>query len=65
MSDEPVLADLGAVGETALDHIPSERSLAEAEQQNDGERKHQRARQLSPQQKPDKGHAIGDADQPP
>ena len=65
MGDEPVLADLRAIGETTLDHIPSERTLAEAKQQNAGERAHQRTRQLSPQQKPDKGHAIGDADQTP
>ena len=36
MGDEPVLADLDPVGEPALDHVPAEHTLREAEQQNAG-----------------------------
>ena len=65
MGDEPVLADLDAVGETALDHVPTERALAEAEQQNAGERRSPARRgSCRRSEKPDKGHGIGDPDQP-
>ena len=46
MGDEPVLADLDPAGETAFDHVPAERTLKEAEQQNAGERHPEAARQL-------------------
>src|SRR5208282_5548646 len=65
MGDEPVLADLRPIGETALDHVPAEPALGEAQQQNAAERRYQPSRQPSAHQKPDKGQGISDADQPP
>jgi hypothetical protein len=65
MGDEPVLADLDPLGETALDHVPADPALCEAEQQNAAERRYQPPRQPSAHQKPDERHREGDADQPP
>ena len=57
VGDEPVLADLGPVGKPALDHVPAERALHEAEQQDPGERQRQPPRQPPPRQKPENGTA--------
>src|SRR5262245_40801603 len=65
MGNEPVLADLDPVSEPALDHVPTEPALGEAQQQNTTERRHQPSRQPSAHQKPDKGPSKGDADQSP
>jgi len=65
MGDETVLADLDPVGEAAGHHVPAERTLRGAEQQNAGERRHQWARQPPAHHEINKGQGIGKADQPP
>ena len=64
MRDEAVLADLDPIGQPALDHVPAEGSLGEAEQQNAAERRNHPPRQPPAHQKPDKGRGKDDADQP-
>ena len=64
MGDEAVLADLDPVGKPALDHVPAERALQKAEQQDAGERRREPPRQLPPHQEPDERHGKGDPDQP-
>ena len=65
MRDEAVLADRDAVGEAALDHVPAERALREAEQKNPGKRQYQPARHLPPDQETDQRQRIDETDQPP
>ena len=64
MGDQPVLADLDPVGETALDHIPAERPLQEAEHQDARERQNQAPRQPAPHNEPDQRYGENHPDQP-
>ena len=65
MGDQPILADLDPVGEAALDHVPAEQTLTEAEQQDAGERRNEPPRQSPAHQEPDKRHGKGDPNEPP
>ena len=64
MGDETVLADLDPIGEAALDHVPAEQTLCEAERQNTAQRRAEPPRQLTTQPKPHERRGKGDPDQP-
>src|SRR5260221_13642409 len=63
MGDEPVLADLDAVDETALDHDPAEHALEPAEHENADQPRHQTGRDATAEQAPQEGRGKGDYDQ--
>ena len=64
MGHQPVLADLDPLGEAALDHVPAERALCAAEQQDRAEGREQPPRQPPAQPEVQKRHRIGETDQP-
>ena len=64
MRHQPVLADIDPVGEAALDHVPAERPLRRAQQQNPAERRKELLRQPAAQPEIQKRYGVDDADQP-
>ena len=64
MRREPVLADIGAVDEAALHHVPADRALKSAEHEQADQSGQQRARDIAREPEHDEGHEEGGADQP-
>ncbi len=64
MGREPVLADLGHVHQSALDHVPAERALGAAEHEDQRETRHQPAAHAAAHDEPDEGEEEHQPDQP-
>ena len=63
VGSEPVVADRGPVDQAAGDHVPAERALQAAEDEQRGQRRDQPARQAAAQQQSDEAGQEHDADQ--
>ncbi len=63
MGGEPVLADIGAVHEPALHHVPAERALEASEHEQAEKPRQQRARDVAGDQKAEERHEEGKADE--
>ena len=64
MRGEPVLADIGAVDETALHHVPADGALEAAENEESDQPRQKRARDIAEKPEADEWHEKSDADQP-
>ncbi len=65
MRGEPVLAHIGAIVEPALHHVPAERALKTAKNEQADEPRQKRRRDVARDPEHDEGHEEGNTDQPP
>ena len=65
MRGEPILAHIGAKVEAALHHVPAERALKTAKNEQADETRQKRRRDVARRPEHDKGHQEGNTDQPP
>src|SRR5207253_2113664 len=64
MRDEPVLADIDALGEAAFDHPPAERALHRAEPEDSGQGPGETPRDPAAREEIEEREKVSEADQP-
>src|SRR5690348_2108758 len=65
MRDQPILAHLDPLGEAALDHEPTERTLQPTEQEETEQPRPKAPRDTTADEEPEERRCEGDSDQPP